>query len=63
MEPFKNNNEPIFSLHSFGLIWVFITLAILSIGIQYWAEKEHDRREKIKEEQVKNDREEKRIQR
>jgi hypothetical protein len=58
MEQFKNNNEPIFSFHSFGIIWIFIFLTVLSLGVGNWAQKEHDRRiEKQKQEQIDNEQE------
>lgn len=56
MEQFKNNNEPIFSIHSFGIIWIFIFLTVLSLGVSNWAQKEHDRRiEKQKQEKIDNE--------
>lgn len=39
---FKENNEPLFSLHSFGMIWVIIFLAVVCIGVQYLCEKDYD---------------------
>lgn len=57
MQQTRNNNEPFFSLHNFGLLWVFIMIIVLSIGIQYWAEQDHNRREKQKQEQVEHEKE------
>lgn len=45
---FKENNEPLFSLHSFGMIWVIIFLAVSCIGVQYILERDHDNRKQQK---------------
>lgn len=47
---FTENDDPIVPFHSLGFIWIFIFMATIVIGVQYFLEQDHNARKK----EVKN---------